>query len=155
MANGYVGPEQTSRVFDEIVEFVRANYPPRRSLEIGESDSALRGFTRVYTINDIEEYDARRFLQDARQNVTSVLRNNQRTKVKKFLKCNTERQTNPGTVIQPSAFRFNIEINLDGTDEKELYDTMVEGMIEKMATFQSRGSGWRLSNIIQLELHTT
>ena len=27
-------------------------------------------------------------------------------------------------------------------------------MIEKMATFQSMGSGWRLYSIIQLELHT-
>ena len=52
-----------------------------------------------------------------------------------------ERQANSGTVIQPSAFHSNIEINLDGTDEKELYDTMAERMIEKMATFQSMGSG--------------
>ena len=57
---GYVGPEQTSQVFD--VEHVRANYPPRQSLEIGESDSALKEFTGVYTINSIEEYDVRRFL---------------------------------------------------------------------------------------------
>ena len=65
-----------------------------------------------------------------------------------------ERQTNSGAVIQPSTFHSSIEINLDGTGEKELYDTMVERMIEKMATFQSMGSGWRLHSIIQLELHT-
>ena len=57
-------------------------------------------------------------------------------------------------VIQPSAFHCNIEVNLDGMDEKELYDAMVERMIEKMATFQSMGSGWRLHSIIGLELHT-
>ena len=119
-----------------------------------ESDSALREFTRVYTINGIEGYDARRFLQDVRQNITSVLRNNRKTKVKLILKCNMERQTNSGTVIHPSAFHSDIEVNLDGKDEKELYDTMVERMIEKMATFQSMGSGWRLHSIIQLELHT-
>ena len=56
--------------------------------------------------------------------------------------------------IQPSAFHSDIEINLDGTDEKELYDAMVERMIEKMATFQSMGRGWRLHSIIRLELHT-
>ena len=65
-----------------------------------------------------------------------------------------ERQTNSGTAIQPSAFHSGIEINLDGTDEKELYDTMVERIIEKMTTFQSMGSWWRLHSIIQLELHT-
>ena len=60
-----------------------------------------------------------------------------------------ERQTNSGAVIEPSAFHSGIEINLDGTDEKELYDTMVERIIEKMATFQSMGSGWKLYSIIQ------
>ena len=128
---GHVGPEQTSRVLNEIVEHVRTNYPPRQSLEVGESDSTLREFTRVYTINGIEGYDARRFLQDARQNIMSVLRNNRKTKVKLILKCNMERQTNSGAVIQPSAFHSGIEVNLDATDEKELYDTMVERMIEK------------------------
>ena len=65
-----------------------------------------------------------------------------------------ERQTNSGTVIHPAAFHSDIEVNLDGTDEKKLYNTMVERMIEKMATFQSMGSGWRLRSIIRLELHT-
>ena len=58
------------------------------------------------------------------------------------------------TVIKPAVFHSDIEVNLDGTDEIELYDTMVERIIEKMATFQSMGSGWRLYSIIQLELHT-
>ena len=66
-----------------------------------------------------------------------------------------ERPSNLGEiVIQPSAFHSNIEVNLDGTDEEELYITMVERIIEKMATFQSEGSGWRFHSIIRLELHT-
>ena len=58
------------------------------------------------------------------------------------------------TVIKPAAFHSDIGVNLDGTDERDLYDTMVERIIEKMATFQSMGSGWRLYRTIQLELHT-
>ena len=65
-----------------------------------------------------------------------------------------EKQIYSGTVIYPATFYLDTEINLDGTYEKELYDTMVERMIEKMATFQSMGSGWRLRSIIRLELHT-
>ena len=65
-----------------------------------------------------------------------------------------KRQTNSGTVIHPAAFHSSIEVNLNGTDEKQLYDTMVKRMIEKMATFQSMSSGWRLRSIIRLELHT-
>ena len=53
----YVGPEQTSQVFNEIVEHVRANYHPTQSVEIEATDFAKKEFTRVYTINGIEGYD--------------------------------------------------------------------------------------------------
>ena len=79
---GHVGPEQTLQVLNEIVEHVRTNYPPRQSFKVRESNSALRNFARVFTINGIGGYDARSFLQDACENITSVLRNNRRTKVK-------------------------------------------------------------------------
>ena len=123
--------------------------------EVIESISALREFARVYTVDGIEGYDARSFLDGARENMTSVLRNNRRTKVKLIFKCNMERPGTLGeTVIKPADFHSDIEVNLDGTDEVELYDTMVERIIENMATFQSMGSGWRLYSITQLELHT-
>ena len=126
------------------------------SFEVRESNSALRNFTRVYTIDGIEGVsDARSFLDEARENMTRVLRNNRRTKVKLIFKCNMERPGTLGeTVIKPADFHSYIEVNLDGTDEKEFYDTMVERIIEKMATFQTMGSGWRLYSIIQLKLHT-
>ena len=115
----------------------------------------MRNFARVYTINGIEGFDPRSFLQDAHQNITSVLRNNRRTKVKLIFKCIMERGNNPEEmVIKPADFHSDIEINLDGTDEKDLYDTMVERILEKMVTFQNEGSPWRLRSIIRLELHT-
>ena len=51
---GYVEPEQTPQVLNEIVEHVRTNYPPRQSFEVEESVSALRKFARVYTIEGAE-----------------------------------------------------------------------------------------------------
>ena len=56
-----VVPEQTPQVLNEIVEHVRTNYPPRQSFEVRESNSALRGFAIVYTIDGIEGFDARSF----------------------------------------------------------------------------------------------
>ena len=126
-----------------------------KSFEVRESNSALRNFAKVYTIDGIEGFDALMFLQNARQNITDVLRNNRRTKVKLIFKCNMERSGTLGNmVVKASDFHSVIEVNLDGTDEIELYDTMVERILEKIATFQSMGSGWRLHSIIQLELHT-
>ena len=138
------------------MEHVRANYPPRQPFEVRESDSALRNFARVYTVDGMVGYDAQSFLDSARENITSVLRNNRRTKVKLILKCYMEKTSILGEiVIQPFAFHSNIEVNLDGTDEEELYITMTEKIIEKMAALQqATGSGWRLHSIIRLELHT-
>ena len=44
--------------------------------EVIDSNSALREFARVYTIDGIEGYDAESLLDGARENVTRVLRNN-------------------------------------------------------------------------------
>ena len=54
-----------------------------QSFEVRETNSALRDFARVYTIDGIEVVsDVQSFLDGARENMTRVLRNNRRTKVK-------------------------------------------------------------------------
>ena len=129
-------------------------YEYMKLFKVEESDSALKEFAKVYTIIGVEDFDPLKFLQDARQNITNVLKNNRRTKVKMILRCNMERMGNSGRIIQPAAFHSATEVNLDGTDEKELFDTGVEKILEKIAKFQSMGSGWRFHSVIQLELHT-
>ena len=153
---GYVGPDQTSQVLREVAEHVRENYPPQRPFEVRESESALNDFSRVYTVNGREGVGVRSFLQRVRGNITSVLRNNRRTKVKLILICNIEKPSILGEIIiRPSNFSSNIEVNLDGTDEDDLYIMMTERIIENMAAMQQvKGSGWRFHSIIRLELHT-
>ena len=152
---GHVGPDETPQVLNEIVEHVRVNYPSRQPFEVRESNSALRNFAKVYTIDGIEGFDARSFLDNVRENITRVLRENRGTKVKLIFKCNMIREGPDGEIISPSAFHSDIHINLVGTDEDDIYIIMTERILEKMATFQSKGSGWRLHSIIKLELHTT
>ena len=65
---GHVGPDQTPQVLNEIVEHVRTIYPPKQPFEVRESDSALRNFAKVYTIDGIEGVDARSFLDSVREN---------------------------------------------------------------------------------------
>ena len=152
---GYVGPEQTPQVLDEIVEHVRTNYPPRQPLfEVRESESALSGFARVYIIDGVERYDARSFLQYARENMTNILQNNRETKVKLIFKCYMEKISDGEPIIRSFAFHSDIEVNLDGTDEKEIYDMMTERILEKISIFQSKGSGWRFHSVIKLKLNT-
>ena len=56
--------------------------------------------------------------------------------------------------IRPADFHSNIDVNLDGTDKKELYDTMIERILEKIATFVDTESECRFHSVIKLKLHT-
>ena len=57
-------------------------------------------------------------------------------------------------IIAPSNFSSEIEVNLDGTDEDDLFIRMTERAMENMANLlQVEGSGWRFHSIIRLELH--
>ena len=120
--------------------------------EVKESNSALRNFAKVYTIDGKLGYDAKSFLDGARENMTKVLRDNRNTKVKLILKCYIKFLTT--NEIKPADFHSNIEVNLDGTDEKDLYDTMVERILEKIATFLATKSDVRFHSVIKLELRT-
>ena len=56
--------------------------------------------------------------------------------------------------IKPYAFHSSIEVNLDGTDEKELYNIMVERILENIAKFFIETSDVRFHSITKFELHT-
>ena len=127
-------------------------YEQMKIFEVKESNSALRNFAKVYTIDGKLGFDPQSFLDGARENMIRVLRNNRNTKVKLIFKCNMEFLTT--NEIKKADFHSNIEVNLDGTDKKELYDTMVERILEKIATFLATKSDVRFHSVINFELHT-
>lgn len=150
-------PTQINQVLDEVTEHVRRNYPPRQAFEVREARSALRRFTTQYVIDGWGGYDPQSFLNTTRQVVTNLLRNNRRTRVKLILRCNMERVSivsETETIVEHAAFHSNVEVNLEGTDIDELYDAMVDRIMEAMATFQMRGSNWSFRSVISLEIHT-
>ena len=109
-------PKSVSPRVKKLQEEIESIYNQMKSFEVSESNSALRNFARVYIINGIEGFYPQSFLQNARQNITNVLRNNRRTKVKLIFKCYMQMlKTNE---IKPADFHSDIEVSLDGTDEK-------------------------------------
>ena len=88
--------KSVSRKLKKLLEKTASTYELMKLFKVVESNSALKEFARVYTVNGIEGYDALSFLQDAYQNITSVLRNNRRTKVKLILKSNMQIEINLG-----------------------------------------------------------
>ena len=56
------------------------------------------------------------------------------------------------------AFHSDIEVNLEGTNEDDIYVKMTEKILEKIARFVNGdgggGTGWAFHAIIKFELHT-
>ena len=95
-----------------------------KKFEVRESNSALQRFAIVYTIDGTEGFDPQSFMQYARQNIINVLRNKRRTKVKLILKCDMIHEKD--NIIMEFAFHSNIEVNLEGTDEDDIYIIMTD-----------------------------
>ena len=131
-------------------------YKKTRIFEVVESDSALRNFANVYTIDGKDGFDPQSFMDGARENITGLLRNKRNTKVKLILKCYmiSERDN----LIKDFPFHSEIEINVEGTNENEIYTTMTDTILERIANLingsSGGGSGWIFYKIINLELHT-
>ena len=124
--------------------------------ELKESKSALRKFTMQYTIEGRVGYDPESFMADVKQSVINFLKNNRRTKVKLILRCNMEKNniSTGEVIVNKTSFHSKPEVNLEGTDVDDLYNTMVDRILEAMATFQRDGSNWTFKSIICLEIHT-
>ena len=131
--------EEIDKIFEEMKIF-----------EVKESNSALRNFAKVYTIDGKLGYDTKSFLDG--EYMTKVLRDNRNTKVKLILKCYLDFPTR--NEIKPANFHSCIEVNLDGTNEEELYDTMVDRVLENIAKYMAMGGDVRFHIGIKFELHT-
>ena len=127
-----------------------------RIFQYEETASALKDFAKTYTINGSDVYDGRTFLSEARDCITGLLRKYKETKVKLVFKCYMERDVlGYGSVIKPFRFHSYNELNLQSTDEDELYDKMVDMIEEEIQKVEdAEGTGWKLHSIINLELHT-
>ena len=131
-------------------------YKRKRIFEVVESDSALRNFANVYTIDGKDGFDPQSFMDGAHENMIRLLRNKRNTKVKLILKCFmiSERDN----LIKDFPFHSEIKINVEGTNENEIYTTMTDTILERIANLingsSGGGSGWIFYKIINLELHT-
>ena len=101
-------------------------------------------------------FDPWSFMDGARENLTENLRNNRNTKVKLILKIFMIHEKE--NITKEFAFHSNIEVNLEGTDEDDIYVIMTDRILEKIERFingDGNGrTGWAVSNVIKLELHT-
>ena len=149
-------PKSVSPNLKKLKKKIDDIYKKRKIFEVKESDSALRNFANVYTIDGKDGFDPQSFMDGAHENMTELLRNNRNTKVKLILKCYMLSEID--NLIRDFPFHSNIEVNVEGTDENDIYITMTDTILERIANLingsSGGGSGWVFYKIIKLELHT-
>ena len=128
----------------------------RQSFELVECKCALKYFARQYKIEGLEGYGPEKFLSAAKPTILTFLRNNPNIKVQLALQCimsKTDLMT--GNVeCTPAYFLSMTEINFPGGDVEDLYKTMMDKMLESLATYQQQGSNWVFDSVEELTLYT-
>ena len=149
-------PKSVSPNLKKLKKKIDDIYKKTKIFEVKESDSALRNFAKVYTIDGKEGFDPQSFMDGVHENMTELLRNNRNTKVKLILKCYmiSEKEN----LIRDFPFHSNIEVNVEGTDENDIYIIMTDTILERIANLingsSGGGSDWAFYKVIKLELHT-
>ena len=129
----------------------------RPKFRITESASALKGFARQFRIEGIQPHAPREFLQKVRINVQKLIRANRRTRVRMILNCEMTRKElfSESTQILNVFFHSETVENLEGTDERVLYDGYIQTIEERIKNFNQRGSNWRFERVLSLDIHFT
>ena len=149
-------PKSVSPNLKKLKEKIDDIYKKIKIFEVKESNSALRNFAKVYTIDGKEGIGPRSFMDGARENMTELLRNNRNTKVKLILKCYMISENK--NLIRDFPFHSNIEVNVEGTDENDIYTIMTDTILKRISNLingnSEGGSDWAFYKVIKLELHT-
>lgn len=98
----------------------------------------------MHIIDGVEGYCPSSFLSAVRPTVSKFLNEHRQKKFKMVLRCiilKTNLTTGESDLADPH-LSSKIEVNIEGTDVKQLYDRVSERILENLASFQGKGSGW-------------
>ena len=116
--------------------------------------SAFRGYTNQYVMNNKNlGLGPKEFLEYGKPPIINIFNSNRNIKTILYLHV----LMSQGETIQKFAFHSKgLKLILEGTDENDTYDEMVEEILEEVdKTREAEGSGWRFEEVIKLVLHTT
>ena len=116
--------------------------------------SAFRNYTNQYVItNKNLGLGPDKFLEYAKPPITNIFNSNRNIKTILYLYV----EMTQGEREEEFAFHSKgLKLILEGTDENEIYDEMVEEILEEVdKTREAEGSGWKFEKVIKLVLHTT
>ena len=122
--------------------------------------SAFKNYTTQYVMYNKANYDPFEFLEYGKPVMVNILKSNKNIKTILYLYILMMRGEpgDPATKIAEFAFHSGIKLNLEGTDESELYDEManeIEEEINRIQDLPEEGSGWLFFRVEKMVLHTT
>ena len=116
--------------------------------------SAFRNYTNQYVMTNTNlGLGPEKFLKHAKPPIINIFNSNRNIKTILYLHV----LMSQGERIQEFAFHSKgLKLILEGTDENEIYDEMVEEILEEIDMARdAEGSGWRFEKVEKLVLHTT
>ena len=116
--------------------------------------SAFRSYTNQYVMTNTNlGLGPEKFLKHAKPPIINIFNSNRNIKTILYLHV----LMSQGERIQEFAFHSKgLKLILEGTNEEETYDEMVEEILEEIDMARdAEGSGWRFEKVIKLVLHTT
>jgi len=124
-----------------------------KQLKFDESEkSALKGFATQHRIKPPQNitFDPKTFLTIVKQKAMEKFKT--RTKVRLVLIARMEQITK--SVIEIKNFQSKSKIILKATNLNELWNEVMEQILENISIFQMKGSGWTFHSIVNFEIHT-
>ena len=116
--------------------------------------SAFRSYTNQYVMTNTNlGLGPEKFLKHAKPPIINIFNSYRNIKTILYLHV----LMSQGERIQEFAFHSKgLKLILEGTDENEIYDEMVEEILEEIDMARdAEGSGWRFEKVEKLVLHTT
>ena len=116
--------------------------------------SAFRSYTNQYVMTNTNlGLGPEKFLKLAKPPIINIFNSNRNIKTILYLHV----LMSQGETIREFAFHSKgLKLILEGTDENEIYDEMVEEILEEIDMARdAEGSGWRFEKVEKLVLHTT
>ena len=116
--------------------------------------SAFRNYTNQYVMSNHNlGLGPKEFLEYGKPPIINIFNSNRNIKTILYLYV----KMSQGERMEEFAFHSKgLKLILDGTDENDIYDEMMEEILEEIdKTRDAEGSGWRFEKVEKLVLHTT
>ena len=128
---------------------------PKPNFKLVLDKESLHKSTLKYVINETNGYDPIILLKAVKEIILNKLRENPLTRARMVLSCMMVK-SNPTTGEETrdiGHFSSNQETIFEETDLEDLYQKMVDKILESFANYQKNGSGWRIELINQLKFN--